>query len=439
VVEKSKGYISIPTSFIITPYIPFFMYAILSVGSVPIIPFNYGGGCEYEIYSRLNALSMFRKVIYIYPDKTERRAKINENFYMEGVARNRIVTVLSKSVIGFFRMLGTNPNIPLSKEAWLFVHKKYRKKVVDIATKENCVLIFEFPGGILSLLEEVGNHIKILRAHDVEMEFSKTKYSTGNPLREKITDWFLKKLEGEFAMKCDLIFTITPEDGEKLHTLYGIPKEKMIWIPPLFSTKDITILSPNEKKKAKSKKGLEKKICVLLMSAARLNLRHKGYENIKFVNTILNDYAKKFLDVDFLVMGGICNVTKNPAKNVKLLGIVDEKTKHEILQIADMAINPVIMGAGINTRMVEYMAYGIPVVTTKIGTRGTFTRDGESAVIRDPENFPDGIEFLLADGERARTIGLNARKIIEEHFSAEVVARRAIEAIDRVWLEKYGK
>jgi glycosyltransferase involved in cell wall biosynthesis len=56
-----------------------------------------------------------------------------------------------------------------------------------------------------------------------------------------------------------------------------------------------------------------------------------------------------------------------------------------------------------------------------------------------PVNFPDGIEFLLADGERARTIGLNARKIIEEHFSAEVVARRAIEAIDRVWLEKYGK
>ena len=415
------------------------MYAILSVGSVPIIPSN--SGYAYDIYSRLNALSMFRKVIYVYPDKAERRAKINENFYMESVARNRTVTVLSKSVIGFFRMLGTNQNTLLSKEAQFFVDKKYRKKVVNIARKENCVLIFEAQGGILSLFEEVGNHIKILRAHNVEMEYS-TIFSTGNPLREKITDCFLKKLEGEFAMKCDLIFTITPEDGEKLHTLYGIPKEKMIWIPPPFSTKDITILSLDEKKKAKSKKGLKKKICVFLMSASKPNfrqLRQKGYVNIKSVETILNDCAKKFPDVDFLVMGSICNVIKPHAKNVKLLGFVNEKTKHEILQIADMAINPVIMGAGINIKMVEYMAYGIPVVSTKIGTRGTFTRDGESAVIRDPENFPDGIEFLLADEERARTIGLNARKIIEEHFSAEVVARRAIEAIDRVWLEKYGK
>jgi glycosyltransferase involved in cell wall biosynthesis len=47
------------------------------------------------------------------------------------------------------------------------------------------------------------------------------------------------------------------------------------------------------------------------------------------------------------------------------------------LAAADVFVNPVRHGAGINIKMVEAMAAGLPVVTTRPGARGLHWRDGE--------------------------------------------------------------
>ncbi|MGC8913511.1 MAG: glycosyltransferase family 4 protein [Thermoplasmata archaeon] len=408
------------------------MYSILSTGAIPILPANYGGA--RGIYSLLHALSLSRKVIYLYPEKTNSTRKINENFMLIGVKQKSWKKFVVKSAIGLFRLFGTLPNSPLSHEIRIFIDRKYREKVRELLNADkDTVLLFQSPGGLFSLMEEVGDRIKILRAHNVEMHFYKAHYSTGNKFRERITDEIIEKLEGEFARKCDLVFCITPEDSKFFHIHYGVPYEKIVWVP--FPVDAIRIKSWEEKKSQSSQK---KKICVL-MSGFGLRGKSKVDPNAEVANTLLQSLARRYPDVDFVVMGKICSAITTDAKNIKLLGVVDDPMKEHILQIADMAINPTVAGAGINIKMLEYMAYGLPVVTTPIGARGTFVKDGESAVIRKIENFEDGLEFLLSDDQKAKEIGMNARKIINQYFDAKVVAERAVAAIDRVWQSKYGK
>jgi len=407
------------------------MYTIIALTGQKILPPNYGA--PYEIFMRYSYWGRFRKVIALVWDTKPGKMQITHNFEIIAVKRSMLRKILENILIGGASVFGIRKNRVLTKEVFFFLHVGYRKILKKILEEHpNAVVVFESPGGAYSVIAELEGCIKILRAHNVEVDYYNRFHS--KPPLSKIGERWVAHVEEVFLKKCDLIFSITQEDMDRFDKYYGIPKKKMVWIPPAFPIEKIRLISSDEKSKIKNKMGLSgEKICVYMSGEGSKT------KNWEVSNRLMNILPEKYPDITFIVMGNVCKILQVSNRNAKLMGVVDEQTKQNLLSIADMAINPPIVGAGVNTRILEYMAYGLPVITTPLGARGVPVQDGESAVIRDPKNFPDGFEFLLADGERARTIGLNARKIIEEHFSADVVARRAIEAIDRVWLEKYGK
>ena len=121
--------------------------------------------------------------------------------------------------------------------------------------------------------------------------------------------------------------------------------------------------------------------------------------NLEACEEILH-IALKCPDVKFLLMGSQCEYFRNrklPA-NVGLLGIVNEKVKADVFQTVDFALNPMTSGSGTNLKMFEYMASGIPVITTKFGTRGM--EEKESFLIAEIEDMPEIIqEFDLTQME----------------------------------------
>lgn len=86
------------------------------------------------------------------------------------------------------------------------------------------------------------------------------------------------------------------------------------------------------------------------------------------------------------------------------------------LAAADVFINPVRRGAGINIKMVEAMAAGLPVVTTTTGARGLHWRSGEHLFTADdPEAFSAAVAGLLGDPpERARLATAGQRFVTTE-------------------------
>lgn len=84
------------------------------------------------------------------------------------------------------------------------------------------------------------------------------------------------------------------------------------------------------------------------------------------------------------------------------------------LAAADVFVNPVRHGAGVNIKMVEAMAAGLPVVTTPVGARGLHWRDGEHLVVAEGvTGFRDAVAGLLDDPTRRSVLAEAGRAFVE--------------------------
>lgn len=82
--------------------------------------------------------------------------------------------------------------------------------------------------------------------------------------------------------------------------------------------------------------------------------------------------------------------------------------------------------------IVEAMAMGKPVITTRTEAQCDFIVDGENGYTLEPgdvEAMRNKIQELLANPERVAEMGTNARKRIETHYSLEAYCSRIEDAI----------
>ena len=83
--------------------------------------------------------------------------------------------------------------------------------------------------------------------------------------------------------------------------------------------------------------------------------------------------------------------------------------------------------------VVEAMAFGKPVVTTRVGMLPQAVEDGYNGFLvrpRDVRQLTEKIRYLIEHPEERARMGANARKKAEEEFSWDKVAQRMIEAYD---------
>ncbi len=97
-----------------------------------------------------------------------------------------------------------------------------------------------------------------------------------------------------------------------------------------------------------------------------------------------------------------------------------------LLREADIFINPVQRGSGVNIKMVEAMQAGLPIVSTTLGARGLEWRDGQHLLIADShEHFTSAVGRLLDDSELRQRIGSAAQAFVQD----ELVGLRHISRI----------
>ncbi|MDZ5610893.1 glycosyltransferase, partial [Bacillus pseudomycoides] len=88
--------------------------------------------------------------------------------------------------------------------------------------------------------------------------------------------------------------------------------------------------------------------------------------NIEAVDFIIHDLTDKCPDIKFVIAGGCCNSFCHIKKsNLILLGRVHHRQKLNLFSYADIAINPMFSGAGVNLKTLEYLSSGLPLFSTK--------------------------------------------------------------------------
>ncbi len=89
----------------------------------------------------------------------------------------------------------------------------------------------------------------------------------------------------------------------------------------------------------------------------------------------------------------------------------------EFMGAYDIMIAPLLSGSGMRVKIIEAMALGKVVITTKIGAEGINYKDRENIYIAETSaDIINAIKTLSINKDEVKRIGNNARKLIESHY-----------------------
>lgn len=95
---------------------------------------------------------------------------------------------------------------------------------------------------------------------------------------------------------------------------------------------------------------------------------------------------------------------------------------------------PVRFGTGINTKNLQAMIHGVPVVTTSVGAEGLQTRHGEHVLIADTaENFSNALLHLAGDELLWTRLAEEGREFIRRSFSQEHLRSQLSRILNRLY------
>ncbi len=156
---------------------------------------------------------------------------------------------------------------------------------------------------------------------------------------------------------------------------------------------------------------------------------------VYFANEVFPLLRSRVRDLKFIIVGAyptrrVQSLSKIPG--IEVTGFVDDP--YEYLERAKVVVAPIRLGAGIQNKILEAMALRRPVVTTSKGARGIAGgEDGKHFVVADSsEKAVDKILELLNDSEKRREIGQNARALIEERYTWDVIRVKLLAEIEEI-------
>ena len=116
---------------------------------------------------------------------------------------------------------------------------------------------------------------------------------------------------------------------------------------------------------------------------------------------------------------------------VEVTGEVAEMLPH--LRRARATIVPLRSGAGTRLKVLEAMAAGVPVISTRFGVAGIDVRDGEHVLLAEtPAELAEAAARLASDDALCRALAERARRLVERSFDWDVVAAPLVSLHERL-------
>ncbi|HEY3777885.1 MAG TPA: glycosyltransferase [Rhizomicrobium sp.] len=286
------------------------------------------------------------------------------------------------------------------------------------------VVVFSHPW-VHPLVRDVLDPLRqlvIYDAHNVEAVLRMELLDDGSAGTAIVRD--VIRVERELCERADLILTCSHEDRSAFNRLYDIPFARMRVFPNgTFAGK---ITPPTVEERAAARQALN-----LGPAPVAFFIGSNYAPNAEAARFIADVLAPALPHVSFVIAGGVAEsfAGRSTPFNLRVPGLVYEEARLTWLRAADLAINPMFGGSGTNIKMLDYMAAGLPIVTTAIGARGIETSE-ETFQLAEARKFPDAIGGLLAAPTRARTIAKSAREQASKFYSWERISR---ELGDLLW------
>jgi len=161
--------------------------------------------------------------------------------------------------------------------------------------------------------------------------------------------------------------------------------------------------------------------CILL--GGIMNIRRNIDAAIWFTQRIFPRIRESIPEAELWVVGA------SPSREVRQLQDVPGvhvtgtvKDTRDYFAKASVLVAPYRFGAGTRLKMLEGMATGTPIVSTRAGCQGIEVVDGLHLLVSDEETeFADRVIELLRDGKLAERLATASRALVEEKYCWEKI------------------
>lgn len=155
-----------------------------------------------------------------------------------------------------------------------------------------------------------------------------------------------------------------------------------------------------------------------------------------FVGEVLPELRRRHGDVRFTIVGSrptpaVLRLARAPG--VTVTGFVDDTRTW--LARASISVAPLRIARGIQNKVLEAMAMGLPVVGSTSATQGITidaTADRDFVVADGAPAMIDAVSALLQRPDEARALGARARAFVERHYDWERVFEPLDVLLDRL-------
>lgn len=257
----------------------------------------------------------------------------------------------------------------------------------------------------------------IMVAHNVECLVAEQVTS---PRREVEA---IRQREREAVALSDAVIAFTDDDRRELIGQSGADPSKVHVIPLGVDTGRIRPATPEAKARAKAVLGLEGKRVALFVGS----LYEPNVEAVSALVEIASKLDRK--DLVFLVVGRVGERFRS-TERVRVTGGVDDVAPY--FAAADLAVNPMRSGGGMQVKLLEFLAAGLPTVTTPVGIRGVAAVSGRDLIAAELDGFAEAIGVCLNDESCAAEMGRSGRRLVEDQYGWSAIGRARVALYERL-------
>jgi glycosyltransferase involved in cell wall biosynthesis len=253
----------------------------------------------------------------------------------------------------------------------------------------------------------------VYEAHNVEADLKASMFADDDGGRQAVE--LVAQLEAEACAHASLVVCCTEEDRRRLIERYGVASE-IVHVIPNGASIASAVFTPW------AMRDLAAPRCVFAGSGHAPNLEAAA---------IIIEAAASLPEVGFDLVGDLDTGLRHLAlpENVVLHGRVSDVQKRWLFTQAALALNPMKVGSGSNLKLVDYLAAGLPVVSSTVGARGFSPKlvDCLELVAPEPTMLADAIgQSLQRDWSDATT---KAREIVESEYDWRMISARYAELL----------
>jgi len=252
----------------------------------------------------------------------------------------------------------------------------------------------------------------VYSAHNVDSEYFAAEIGRF-PLRGPIAR-ALRAMERRMLATVDRVVAVSDRDRALFLSLYALPPHKIVVAPNGFDEERFRPIAAEPRRALRRAMGIDDGERIVLFAGSRVN------HNEAAVRLLLERVVPALAaGTRLLIAGSVGDAFPFASgKRVIVTGSVPDVLPY--FHAADLAVNPVETGGGTNIKLLQYLATGLPVVSSPFGVRGL---DALARHVRVAA--PDALAAAIAEPATAPPAGDVARDVAAWSWSASA---RKVEA-----------